>query len=151
MFVGEDLPEEWIDWRKILKPIFNAAKRKENLKDHTHMSKDKLIINGKSFSAGPELNFLDANSLIDLPSTCQRTDPASDVTMFLGMHSVFSNLHLSAFTVDNVHYSSAEQMIQSSIAGLFNDDVTQAKIMNEHNPYKIKKLGSRVKGYKEEK
>ena len=30
IYVSEDLPEEWVDHRKILKPIFNATRRDEN-------------------------------------------------------------------------------------------------------------------------
>ena len=38
-------------------------------------------------------------------------------------------------------------MIQSEKAALFNDDITQAKILHETNPFKIKKLGSRVRNF----
>ena len=46
VFVNEDLPEEWNDRRQILKPLYNAAKRKENVS--AHLTKDKLVINGKT-------------------------------------------------------------------------------------------------------
>ena len=149
IYVSEDLPEEWVDCPKILKPIFNAARRNESLKSKTFLSKDKLIISGKTFSAGMNPNYLEASTFVDVPSTCQRTD--SSKMIFFGMHSVFSNLHPASFAVNNVKYNCVEQMIQSEKASLFNDDATQAKIMAEANPYNIKKFGNHVKNFSLEK
>ena len=56
IFVTEDLPEEWIDCRKILKPISNAAKWVERLKSSTKLVKDRLIIDDYSFTVAPENN-----------------------------------------------------------------------------------------------
>ena len=111
VYVSEDYPEEWNDRRKILRPIFNAAKRSESLKHKTHMSKDRLYIDGKVFTAAPKCNILEANTLVDVPGTCQRNDDSK--VIFLGMHSVFSNLHPCNFTVNNIQYNCAEQYIQS--------------------------------------
>ena len=146
VYVQEDLPEPWSDRRKVLKPIFNAAKRVEKLKKSTYFTKDKLVIDGKVFSTE---NYTDANAMLDLAATCQRKD--NDKLIFLGMHSVYSNFHPAGFTLNNIKYSSAEQFIQSEKAALFNDDITQAKILSEHNPYKIKKLGAKVRGFREAK
>ena len=134
VFIHEDFPEEWVNHRKVLKPLFNAAKWIETLKYKTHLSKDKLIIDGKVYSTS---NVMDANSFIDIPATCQRTD--SDKIVFLGIHSIFSNFYQTDLTVNNVKYSSDEQFIQSEKAALFNDDLTHAKIMHESNPYKNEK------------
>ena len=32
IYVNEDLPEDWVDRCRVLKPIFNAAKKKDSLK-----------------------------------------------------------------------------------------------------------------------
>ena len=139
VFVLEDLPEEWIDRRYILKPIFNAACRTENLKEKTYLTKDKLVIDGKTYTMS---NVLEVNAIVDVPGTCQRS--AAEKTIFFGIHSVFSNLHPSQFAVKNVPYNCVEQMIQGQKAAYFNDDATHRKIVRETNPYKIKKLGSKV-------
>ena len=55
VFVLEDLPKTWVDRRKVLKPIFNAAKRNDKLKLKTFLSKDRLIINGKPITVAPVL------------------------------------------------------------------------------------------------
>ena len=148
VFVNEDYPEEWLDRRKILHPIFNAAKHMEKFKDKTHFSKDKLIIDKDSFSAGPGGNYNEANKLLDIKSTCERTN--ENTVLFLGSLSPFSNLHYANFRIDNIQYNCAEQFIQSEKAKAFNDDVTQYNIMCEENPYRIKKLGSRVRGFDNE-
>ena len=148
IYVAEDFPEEWVNRRKILKPLFMVAKKSNALKDKMHLSKDRLVIDGKTYVVSPSPNYLDANKIIDMPGTCQRTDDQKII--FLGCHSVFSNLHSSHFVIDNISYNCVEQRIQSEKAGLFNDDITQAKIMRELNPYKIKKLGSKVRNYSAE-
>ena len=111
VYVSEDLLEEWIDRRKVLKPIFNTAKRMESLKDKTYLNKDKLVINGKYYMAGPESNLTDVNDVVDTVSTCERSD--EDKIVFLGSLSPYSNLYQSKFAIDNISYTCAEQYIKS--------------------------------------
>ena len=120
--------------------MYNAARRSENLK--AYMSKDKLVINGDTFSVD---NLHKANDLIDITSTCERSD--GNKILFLGSLSPYSNLYPVDFTVENVMYNSVEQYLQSQKASMFDDDISQVKIMRETNPYKIRKLGSKVKKY----
>ena len=148
VYVNEDLPEEWLDRRKILKPIYNTAKRDDSLKSITFFSKDKLIIKGKAYNAGPDSNLAEIGSVLDVTNTCQKSD--SMKTIFQGIHSVFSNLHPAKFMVDKVNYNSVEQAIQATKAKIFDDTVTQRKVMAATNPYRIKKLGSKVRNYNKE-
>ena len=141
VFVNEDLPEDWVDRCCVLKPIYNAAKRSDQLKLKTHFTKDTLVIDGKTFT--PE-NVIDANKLLDVQSTCQKVD--EEKIIFLGMHSVYSNFHPAPFSVDNVRYVSAEQMIKSKKAEMFGDDITQVKIMHATNPFQDQKV--RLQGAK---
>ena len=128
-----------------MKPIFNAAKRQDGLKEKTFMSKDKLIINGKAYNAVQPPTFQQLETIIDIPNTCQRSN--GRCTVFQGMHSYFSNLFLVAFLVENVTYNSVEQYIQSAKAKMFGDDSALKAIMQESNPYRIKKLGSRIRNF----
>ena len=147
VFVSEDLPEEWVDRRKVLKPIFNAAKRQNGIKEKTFLTKDKLVISGRAYSALTDCtpNYKNLETIIDLPNTCQRSN--GRCTVFQGMHSYFSNLFMITFVLNNVIYNSAEQCIQAAKARLFGDNSALSAIMNEVNPYKIKKLGSRIQGF----
>ena len=147
IFASEDLPEEWKDRRRILKPIFNAAKRNESLKSGTHLTKDELIINKKVITAGPNSNLSDVANIIDPSSICQRTDGDNKTLLFLGSLSPFSNLYQSKFCINNVKYSRVEQYLQSEKAALFDDDATHYKIMKESNRYKIKQLGATVRNF----
>ena len=99
----------------------------------THLAKDKLVINGHTFTAAPISNIHEINTFLDIASTCERMD--QNKILFLGSHSPFSNLHHSPFRVNNTMYNCAEQYIQSGKAALFNDDVAHAKIMQETNSY----------------
>ena len=146
VYVSEDLPDEWLDCRKVLKPIYNAAKRMEKFKQSTFLSRDKLIINGKAYTT-EDVGSLE--SLIDMPNTCQRAD--TEKIVFQGCHSVYSNLHLVNFSIENIEYTSVEQFLQAGKAALFDDDHSHYKIMNCKNPYKIKKLGSRIRNYEPER
>ena len=70
IYVSEDVPEKWIDRRKILKPVFNAAKRDKVLKDKMHLTRDKLIIDSQVFTAGPKFNLDKVNDILNLQATC---------------------------------------------------------------------------------
>ena len=148
IYVSEDFPEEWVDRRKVLKPIYNAAKRNENLKHKTHLSRDKLVIDGRTYTAGPGCNICEINKILDVKSTCERSD--TKTTVFLGLLSPYSNFHPANFQLANVQYNCAEQYIQSEKVRLFNDDIAHHRIMKERNPYKIKKLGNRVHNFNSE-
>ena len=147
VFVSEYMPEEWADHRKILKPIYNAAKKREELKLKTRMTRDRLIIDGHTYTVAPVNNVNEVNALLDLPSTCQRFDDKLGTLLFLGSHSPYSNLYSCHFVIDNINYNSIEQYLQSEKAKLFDDDQSCSKIMAERNTYKIKKLGSRIWGF----
>ena len=143
IYVNEDFPEEWVDRRKVLMPIFHAAKRNETLKYKTFLQRDKLVIDGHTFTTN---NIEDVNRVLDVKSTCERSD--ENKILFLGSHSPYSNLHPVNFQVNNVQYNCSEQFIQSEKAKLFDDDVAQSRIMGEKNPYKIKKLGKKICNFK---
>ena len=145
VYVNEELPDEWKDRRRILRPLYNAAVKNTDLKGKVKWSKDKLIVDGKVVMAAPINNIADMSKHIDIAGTCEKK--STEVILFQGIHSVYSNLHPVSFKVDNCTYNSAEQFYQASKAACFNDDVSHRKIMITKNPYKIKRLGNRVKGY----
>ena len=90
IYISEDFSEEWIDQRKVLKPIYNAAKRHEKLKHKMHLSRDKLVIDGLTFIADPSCNLGEVNKILDVQSTCEHSDKVT--TAFLGLLSPYSNL-----------------------------------------------------------
>lgn len=145
VFITEDFPEEWLDRRRLLKPILQRARDIPKYRHCSKLVRDKLIIEGKQFTVAPRNNLCELPSEIVPSKSCEKRD---DYTIaFLGLHSVFSNFHTAHFKESDVKYSSSEQMIQAEKAAMFGDKVALEKIMKTSNPYKIKELGSRVRGF----
>ena len=109
------------------------------------MTKDKLIIAGKTYVAGPVSNIHVLDGILNLSDTCQRCD--QNAIVFQGVHSVYSNLHPADFTLEKTKYNCVEQYYQSKKAQLFDDDAALSKIMCETNPYRIKKLGMKIRKF----
>lgn len=111
-------------------------------KSKTRLVMDKLIIDGKVYTV---------DNMVSLPADLSSETLAhksNDKTfVFFGMNSPFSNFHSSPMKIDDVPYSCAEQFIQSSKASLFKDDEALSKIMLSGDPYYMKQIGSRIKGF----
>ena len=74
-----------------------------------------------------------------------------DVIVFFTKGSPFSNFHFSPFVKENTKYCCNEQYIQAKKAKLFNDDLSQSKIMKSMDPYVIKRLGRAVNNFVQQK
>ncbi|BBM84532.1 NADAR family protein [Candidatus Uabimicrobium amorphum] len=61
----------------------------------------------------------------------------------------FGQWTLSPFEVDGVHYNCAEQYMMAEKARLFQDEKNEKLIMESDCPREQKKLGKRVRGFKE--
>ena len=145
IFVNEDFPQEYVERRAELRPVYKAAIRMEKYKGKVHWNKDKLVIDHKAYSAGPKNNLCDLPAELQPSKLCERE--SETCVAFLGSGSPHSNFSKSPFVIDNVPYVHNEQFIQKSKAEMFNDDVTASRIMRETNPLKIKRLGDNVKGF----
>lgn len=148
VFVSEDLPDEWNNRRRLLRPILARAKELPKYRDSSYISRDKLFINGTQFTVSPINNLCDLPPEIIPSDTCEKKNETT--IAFFGPHSVFSNFHSASFIENQVRYNCSEQMIQAEKAAMFGDKVALQQIMKESDPYKIKGLGSRVKGFKRE-
>ena len=149
VFVTEDFPTEWIDRRRVLRPLFQKLKNMEEYKTKTSLSRDKLIVSGKVYTAGPVSNINELNNILDLSSTCERRD--DQTIAFHGIHSVFSNFHPAPFRQNGILFPTAEHSIQYYKADLFSDDLAKSRIMKTSSPYQVKKIGSRIKKFEKQK
>ena len=149
VYIREDFPAQIEDRRRILRPIFNKARKLDAYKGKCRLTYDKLVIDGKTFSVAP------INNLHKLPQNLQPRTMAErhtdDTMVFFTKGSPFSNFYAASFVQDRVKYANSEQYIQAKKAELFDDDETHHKIMKTSNPYEIKGLGSRVKNFDKEK
>ena len=149
VFVSEDFPMEWVDRRRVLRPLFMKLKDMEEYKTSTFLTKDKLIVKGKAYSAGPISNLADLNTLFDLSTTCERKE--GDTLAFHGIHSVYSNFHPAPYKYNNITFPTAEHGIQYGKADLFDNDIAKSQILRSNSPYQAKKVGSRIKGFDRDK
>ena len=145
VFVHEDFPSVIEDRRRVLRPIFNRARKMPEFQRKCKLVYDRLYIDNKMFTVAP------VNNLHKLPEQLHPRTAAEKqnehVTVFFTQGSPLSNFHAAPFIRSNIRYSNSEQYIQSKKAELFNDDEIQAKIMQTSNPYEIKALGSKVKNF----
>lgn len=145
IFVSEDYPDEWLDRRQLLRPILKQAKSIPRFQGKCRLVRDKLIIDNRQYTVAPVNNLHDLPSEIIPSDSCEKRN--ENTIAFLGPHSVFSNFHQANFVEGGVRYSCSEQMIQAEKAAMFNDRQSLEKIMKCKNPYKIKKAGSRIRGF----
>lgn len=142
IYVSENFPEEWLDPRRLLRPIHNLARQIPAYREKTFMSRDKLIIDGKQYTVAPINNLCTLPSDIIPSNSCEVKN--EHTIAFLGPHSVYSNFHPAPFTEGKIRYSSAEQMIQAEKAALFKDGIAAQRIMKTKDPYRIKELGNQI-------
>lgn len=62
-------------------------------------------------------------------------------------NTCFSQWHPSKFVVNDIEYNCAEQYMMAEKARLFNDSITESKIMSSKNPRDQKKLGRQVSNF----
>ncbi|BFU24632.1 protein T24A6.7, putative [Entamoeba histolytica HM-3:IMSS] len=64
--------------------------------------------------------------------------------------SCLGNWYPSEFDYDGIHYYFCEQFLMGCKAKLFGDDQIFKLILDSRNPYEMKKLGKKVKGFNQE-
>jgi len=62
-------------------------------------------------------------------------------------YGYLSQMYVSGFTVDNVHYPTTEHFFQAAKARKFNDDARLQAILQTEDPFEAKKLGRRVRRF----
>ena len=145
IFIQDDLPPEMERNKKLLRPIFTAAKKSTSLKQRIKFRQDRLVIDGREYGAN---ELFDIPAPFNLKKECERED--SEKIAFFGKWSPLSNFHPCKFKVQGQEFNCAEQYLQHSKAMFFNDDETAYKIMLAKSPAKMTALGHRVKHYKQE-
>jgi hypothetical protein len=134
MFINEQFPAEIDRRRRVLRPVMKAAKNK-NLR--ASLSRDKLIIEGKSYTV---------DTISDVPFSTYDigTVKTDEHVFFSGPLSPFSNFHRCHFTINDIRYCSVEQYYQSAKAKSAKDYVSEAEIMSTEDPVAMLHVGKRV-------
>ena len=132
--------------RNKLRPIFRLAKGLPHYREKCHMSGDKLIINGVSYTIN-DLNKL----LSDLAPYLAAQKENAEYIAFHGELSLWSNFHRSPFVLNGQQYHSAKQWIQFQKAMLFSDSNTANQILQSSTPQECKRLSYCIHGINHDK
>jgi ribA/ribD-fused uncharacterized protein len=143
--VRDDFPPEIEQRRKKLYPILKMARTMDKYRGKCKMAVDKLVIAGRSYTAGPQGNLNELPPDLNPIKVSEKTD--EQTTLYFGVNHPFSNNYECQFSIDNTIYNSADQYIQSQKCKLFDDDIGHAKIMRARNAWEIRKLGSRARNF----
>lgn len=134
--VREDLPQEILEKRKKLYPVYkNAVTQGQTAK----LTGDKLTINGIVYS-------IDTIHRIPqfLPPPRQHEKVSENTVAFFGEGSVFSNFHQCVFKVNSEAFTSVEEFYQSRKALHFNRPDIADKIREASHPSRCKRLGDSI-------
>ena len=145
VFVDREYSEEDEKDRKLLCPIFRAARKIAHYRGKCKLDGVKLVIKGKSY---------DRSSLKKLPEDLNSYNISSreseEAFGFFGELNPLSNFHLAPFVYNNIKYHCTEQLIQHQKAKLFDDKATAEKIMNADDALGCKHLSKEISNYNHE-
>ena len=145
VFVREDYPMEIEERRRVLRPIFNKARKSDKYRGRCRLTVDKLVILGHTYTVRPVNNLDKLPQDLNPRKMAERED--DNTLAFFTQGSPFSNFHGRSFMKDNVKYLCSEQYIQAKKAQIFNDDATHYRIMQASSPYEMKRLGNHVSNF----
>jgi ribA/ribD-fused uncharacterized protein len=142
VFLKENFCAETEKRRRVMLPIFKAAR------DHPDVNKcnltpgGKLTINGATFTV---------NNLDQLPEALKpetiSVKQNEKTYVFWGRDAVFSNFHPSKFTINGMVFNCSEQFLWFKAAEMFKDKDMAAAILNAEDPGKQKALSRNIKGF----
>ena len=145
VFVDRQYSEETENKRRILRPIYKAAKNHSAFKGRCTMEGEYLKIRGIRYSVD-DINKLPKE--LDSFKCTSRETP--DVLGFFGELNPLSNFYNCEFQYQNLVFHSSEQLIQYKKAKHFRDNVTMAQILNASTPLECKKLAREIVNYNED-
>ena len=145
VFIDRQYSEETENKRRILRPIYKAAKNHSAFKGRCTMEGEYLKIRGIRYSVD-DINKL-PEELNSFKCTSRETP---DVLGFFGELNPLSNFYNCEFHYQNLVFHSSEQLIQYNKAKHFKDNVTMAQILNASTPLECKRLAREIVNYNED-
>ncbi len=139
---NEDYAAETDKKRCTLYPIVKAARHLPQYKDKVRLHKDKLRVDGRTYTV---------ENMLDLPTPLNPTTLPTKVeeclVRFFGKASSLSNFHPSKIKINGALYSCNEQQYQKGKADEFEDKEAAAKIMATTNPSEMYSIGQTIKAF----
>ena len=125
IFTNKEYGPETEKNRKLLRPIFNAARKHPEYKGKCRMEDNTLVIHGKMYTV---------DNLCSLPediSGYKVSSKSNNTTLaFFGQLNPFSNFHPCKFEYSGMQFHSSKQLIQYMKAVLFDDTLTATSILD---------------------
>lgn len=141
--VNEDFPREVQERRKIMMPIFHAAKKLHQTdKVRVSLNVDMLLVGNDKYTV-ENIEKLPAN----LSPHSVATPQTEDTVAFFTKQSKLSNFYPCKFEINNVFYNSIEQWVSSQKALMFGDLNVHKTIMSETEPRRMKAMATSIKSY----
>ena len=129
--------------RKILRPIYTAAKQSKKYKKRCRMENDQLVIKGKHYGI-EDMDRL-PKSLKPVNITSKTNDT---VFCYFGELNPLSNFHPAKFSIEGRTFHCSEQYIQWKKAELFKDVNTMKKVERAKTGHQCKEAGKSTSNFK---
>ena len=140
VYVKREYTEETERVRRILKPVYNAAKNSTAYKGRCRMEGNHLVIQGKKYGL---------HNLQELPddlSGHKVTSRSTNLVLgFLGELHPLSNFHRCNFTEGGLRFNSGEQYIQYTKAYYYENMELAGRILNTEKPLDCKRLSREIR------
>ena len=145
VYADKEYPLDIEKKRKILRPIYTAAKQSKKYKKRCRMENDQLVIKGKHYSIE------DMDKLPRSLKPVNVTSKSNDTVFgYFGELNPLSNFHPAKFSIEDKTFHCSEQYIQWKKAELFKDHATMKKIEGAKTGHQCKEAGKLVSNYKKE-
>ena len=145
VFIERQYSEETENKRRILRPIYKAAKNHPSYRGRCTMEGEFLKLHGRMYSVN-DIGKL-PEELNSFKCTSKETQ---DALGFFGELNPLSNFYNCEFQHQNLTFHSSEQLIQFNKAKHFNDHITMAQIMSTSTPLECKRLSRDITNYNED-
>ena len=145
VFIERQYSEETENKRRILRPIYKAAKNHPSYRGRCTMEGEFLKLHGRMYSVN-DIGKL-PEELNSFKCTSKETQ---DALGFFGELNPLSNFYNCEFQHHNLTFHSSEQLIQFNKAKHFNDHITMAQIMSTSTPLECKRLSRDITNYNED-
>ena len=143
VYADKEYPLDIEKKRKILRPIYTAAKQSKKYRKRCRMENDQLVIKGKHYSIE------DMDKLPKSLKPVNVTSKTNDTIFgYFGELNPLSNFHQAEFSIEGRTFHCSEQYIQWKKAELFKDAITMKKVEKAKTGHQCKEAGKSTSNYK---
>ena len=139
LYVKKEYTGETEQNRRILRPVYNAAKKHPDYRGKCRMDGDCIVLRGIKYGTH---NICDLPEELSGHKVTSRT--GNNIIGFFGELNPMSNFHKCDFIVDNIRFGSTEQYIQYTKARYFENKDLAQRILAAKNAYECKMLAKEI-------